>query len=146
MRLFDILRSPINETSKNIERSLEGIQLGTPIENFENNPDWYEITGPEKAMFESGLSGERLFATSHGTPRMCGCVFDKVYKISVMISPSEGNSYLKEFMEKYGRPSKPRKGWYAWDNENVNLEFILGGPQTNIMLTDKQLLMKAHGL
>lgn len=49
-RLFG---SQFKQTKSEIQRSLEGIELETRIENFENTLDWEELEGPLKVMLKS---------------------------------------------------------------------------------------------
>jgi len=131
-----------------LQKSLEGIQLGTMVSIFESDPVWKEMIGQEKIMFESGLPDERFFMTSPGNKQfMCGFVFDKVYKVSIVAPISYTKFYLKQFTNKYGGPiNEPDPGLYIWENKNTALELMTSGPQLNIILTDKNLLKKAYGI
>lgn len=143
-RLFGLSSS---KSSIDLQRSLERIQLGTTVDVFESDSAWEEIVGSEKAMFGSSLSGERLFMTSSGDRQfVCGFVFDKLYKIGIKAPASDTDFYLKQFTDKYGRPIKPERGCYMWENDNTALELMTSGPQLNILLTDKNLLKKAYGV
>ena len=132
----------------NLQKSLEGIQLGTMVSIFESDPIWKEMIGQEKIMFESGLPDERFFMTSPGDKQfMCGFVFDKVYKVSIVAPISYTKFYLKQFTNKYGDPiNEPERGLYIWEDKNTALELMTSGPQLNIILTDKNLLKKAYGI
>jgi len=146
--IFDrLFRPSSSKSSIDLQRSLEGIQLGTTVELFESDSAWQEIVEPEKAMFESGLLGEKLFMMSSGDKQfVCGFVFDKLYKVGITAPASDTDFYLKQFTDKYGRPIKPEFGCYMWENDNIGLELIKGEAQLNIFLTDKNLLKKASGV
>ena len=139
---------PGSEQLIDLQKSLEGIQLGTMVSIFESDPVWKEMIGQEKIMFESGLPDERFFMTSPGDKQfMCGFVFDKVYKVSIVAPISYTKFYLKQFTNKYGGPiNEPERGLYIWENKNTALELMTSGPQLNIILTDKNLLKKAYGI
>ena len=139
---------PVPKQIIDLQRSLEGIQLGTMVGIFESDPVWKEMIGQEKIMFDSGLPDERFFMTSSGDKQfMCGFVLDKVYKVSIVVSISYTKFYLKQFTNKYGDPiNEPERGLYIWENNITALELMTSGPQLNIILTDKNLLKKAYGI
>lgn len=143
MGFLDFLRRTPGKPDTPIDRSIEEIQLGASIEEIEHDPHWEEISGPDKMIFDSGISGERLFTTSSGTPRVCGFIKSKIYKIAMAVDGEEAESYMSNFSQKYGRPNKPKKGTYSWEDKLTSLEVNLSKHQANIMLTDKGLLLEA---
>ncbi len=143
--LLVILLFSVCYAGENLQTSLEGIQLRTKLDVIESDPEWEELIGAAKRPFMSGLPGERIFMkSSTGKYLFCGIVFNRVYKIGMMDSASRMNSYLKQFTNRYGRPSKPQNGWYSWENRNTALELVRSGYQVAIFLTDKNLLRKAY--
>ena len=63
-----------------------------------------------------------------------------------VVPAQQGKSFIEKFSEKYGKPSKLKKSFLRWEDDNTTLEVSTRGPQSNIMLTDKQLLLNAHSL
>jgi hypothetical protein len=131
--------------SVHLERSLEGLQLGQPVHSLESDGHWYELAGPEKMMFRSGLRDERLFTTETGTPRMCGFLSGKLYKVALMLPLSQADSYVRTLTGKYGKPDRPEGNCWSWEDEATVLEVTTRSQQANVMLTDKTLLIRAEG-
>jgi hypothetical protein len=144
MGILDFLGIRSRKPNAAIERSIQRFQLGTSAKTFEKDPQWQELTGPEKMMFYSGLADERLFSAASGAPCMCGFVNDRLYKIAMGVEASQADSYTTLFSQKYGRPSKPKSRTYLWEDDATSLEINVREPQANVMLTDKHLLGEAY--
>jgi len=103
-----------------------------------------------KTLFNSGFSteaNERLFIKSSSAKDIvCGFVFGKLYKISVLQLTPNTDFYLKHFTDKYGKPKESNidsDKRYLWEDNNTALELI-AGRQPNILLTDKNLCKNSY--
>jgi hypothetical protein len=128
--------------------SLEDIQLNLLIAAFERNPEWTEVTGPEKENVDAGscLSWpERIFKKECGDKTLhCGFVFGRLYKIAISASLAYLNVYLEEFSKQYGKPAQIKDGHYVWESYDKCLQLV-EGEELYVFLQDKKLLQKAKG-
>lgn len=139
-----------SESTAIIERSIEGIELCTSIDVFENQPEWEELFGPLKEIFESGIPNpdvSRIYVKeSENKSVVCGFLNDSLYKVAITLAVIEKDTYFTQFQQKYGKGNKIRRGYFEWENNNTKLELMEAGPQLNIYLTDKNLLLKEYSL
>lgn len=156
------------KTTTNLDNSLEGLQLGATIDAFVRDPEWKEVFGLEKKIFDPGLSlakHERLYKKISGEKIFyCGFVFGKLYKISLSTTTADADLYWRKFSDSYGKAKQINTNWCVWENDKVSLE-LMKSPQgnishiflatptflsidlfsgsSNIFLTDKKLLRSA---
>lgn len=114
----------------NLPRSLEGIQLGTPINAFENNPEW-------KEHLDHSFSGQRVFSEyANGKQFVCHFEFDRLHLISLTTFTSQTDFYLKQFTDKYGIPNRLKRNHYVWENDATHL-LLVKGHELSIIMEDK---------
>lgn len=128
-----------------IQRELAGVQLCTFAGAFEVHPGWQEMEEEKRSMFGPGFPEERIFDKISGDKLIvCGCIFDKVYKIGIQAPLSYTDFYLSQFTGEYGQAARNRQGWYEWEDDNTCLQVTTGFEESllAVFLTDKELLME----
>jgi hypothetical protein len=155
--------------SGRVPRELEGVRLGTDIDNLAMGLGWRELSDPEKALFhgvgeasltedarwrEMGEPEKNVFRTLSDDERLfarddedrsvvCGAYMGHVYKIALLVGSELEGCYVRAYRRFYGEPARPKLDWYKWGDENTTLELQAAGPQLNIMLTDRSVIRSA---
>ena len=113
-----------------ILRSLEGIELGTMINVFENNSKWKEV-------FNHSFSDQRVFQMySGGKQFVCHCEFNRLHLIGLTTFVAQTDFYLKQFTEKYGIPNRPKRNEYLWTDDSTGL-LLVKRRELSILMEDK---------
>jgi hypothetical protein len=123
-----------------IIRSLAGTELGTPIEELEEDPAWRELLEEEKTPLQTGLlPGERVYGNLN--MNLIASVRDnRVRKISLAHNMDERlQRLLQKIHNHYGTTAKIGDEQVQWEDDRTRLEFFSRDDQANLVLSDRQL-------